>query len=138
MEFAKRDSYIGGEASPFCLTYEINFGIYNAVEISKSAETMEHGHEWTFFTNHAHVLVCLASNPDQSLRQVALSVGITERAVQRIVAELEEAGFLERRRVGRRNQYAIHMDKQMRHKLESHCSIGKILQPVLTPPTEKL
>lgn len=92
---------------------------------------MESGHEWTFFTNHAHVLVCLVCNPNQSLREVALAVGITERAVQRIVAELEEAGFVERRRVGRRNAYAIHMDKQMRHKLEAHCSVGQILEPVL-------
>lgn len=93
---------------------------------------MESGHEWTFFTNHAHVLVCLVSNPNQSLREVALAVGITERAVQRIVAELEEAGFVERRRVGRRNAYAIHMEKHMRHTLEAHCSIGQILEPVLT------
>jgi DNA-binding MarR family transcriptional regulator len=93
---------------------------------------MESGHEWTFFTNHAHVLVSLVADPSQSLREVALGVGITERAVQRIVNELEAAGYLKRERVGRRNCYEIHMDKKMRHVLEAHCTIGQILKPVLT------
>ncbi|MEM8867604.1 MAG: winged helix-turn-helix domain-containing protein [Verrucomicrobiota bacterium] len=82
---------------------------------------------WTFFSNHAHVMLCLVRNPEQPLREVALSVGITERAVQRIVNDLEEAGYIERERVGRQNQYRIHQDLPLRHELESHCTIGELL-----------
>src|SRR5919202_2239784 len=66
--------------------------------------------EWTFLTNHGVVLLCLAADPGQRLRDVAASVGITERAVQRIVADLEAGGYLTRTRVGRRNQYKLHAD----------------------------
>ena len=62
---------------------------------------------WTFLTNHGHVLVCLAVQPDVLLRDVALSIGITERAVQQIVADLELAGVIVRLRVGRRNRYIL-------------------------------
>lgn len=86
---------------------------------------------WNFFTNHAHVLICLARNAEQPLREVALSVGITERAVQRIVAELEEAGYLERERVGRQNCYVIHTGGRLRHPLEAHRTIGDLLDVVV-------
>lgn len=88
------------------------------------------GHQWTFFTNHAHVMVCLARNPDQPLREVALAVGITERAVQRIVADLEQAGYLERLRSGRRNRYQMFPGTPLRHPLEAHRSIGDLLDAV--------
>ncbi len=65
---------------------------------------------WTFLSNHAHVLVCLAIDPDARLRDVALSVGITERAVQKIVSDLEEAGVIIRERSGRRNSYRLDLD----------------------------
>jgi DNA-binding MarR family transcriptional regulator len=84
-------------------------------------------HHWTFFTNHAHVLICLVRNPEQPLREVALSVGITERAVQRIVAELEQGGCLERERIGRQNKYKINDQAQLRHVLEAHRTIGDVL-----------
>lgn len=86
---------------------------------------------WTFLSNHTHVLVCLARDPDQVLREVAAKVGITERAVQRIVAELEEAGVLERKRDGRRNRYRMNLDVHLRHPLEQHCRIGELLDSVL-------
>jgi len=86
---------------------------------------------WTFFTNHAHVLVCLARNPAQPLREVAAAVGITERAVQRIVADLESAGYLSRQKVGRQNHYAIHVTIHLRHPLEAHRSIGDLLDVVV-------
>ncbi|MEX0331845.1 MAG: helix-turn-helix transcriptional regulator [Puniceicoccaceae bacterium] len=89
------------------------------------------GHEWTFFTNHAHVMVCLVRNPEQSLREVALAVGITERAVQRIISDLEEAGYLIRTREGRRNKYEMHPEIRLRHPLEDHCTIGDLLQVVV-------
>lgn len=74
---------------------------------------------WTFLTNHSHVLVLISRNPDVVLRQVALQVGITERAVQRIIADLEEAGILEREKVGRQNHYRIITDQPLRHSIES-------------------
>lgn len=86
---------------------------------------------WTFLTNHAHVLIQLQAEPDLVLRKVAERVGITERAVQRIVHELEEEGFLERERVGRRNHYRVMLDKHLRHPIESHCSIGDLLSLVV-------
>lgn len=85
---------------------------------------------WTFLSNHTHVLVCLASDGDQTLREVAARVGVTERAVQRIVAELEQAGVLSRTRDGRRNAYAIDPKVPLRHPLESHCRIGDLLELV--------
>lgn len=89
---------------------------------------MHEPHQWTFFTNHAHVLICLARNPEQPLREVAVAVGITERAVQRIVAELEEGGCLQREKVGRQNTYKIHFGIQLRHALEAHRTIGDVLE----------
>lgn len=82
---------------------------------------------WTFLTNHAHVLVVLRSQPDLVLREVAARVGITERAVQRIVHELEEEGYLSRERVGRRNHYQINSGQHLRHPVESHCTIDQVL-----------
>ncbi len=83
---------------------------------------------WTFFTNHAHVLVSIANDPDLRLREVAEQVGITERAAQRIVAELEEAGYLTHEKIGRRNHYKIKPETRLRHPLEDHVPIGDILE----------
>ena len=87
--------------------------------------------QWTFLSNHAHVLVCLARDPDARLRDVALSVGITERAVQKIVSDLEEAGVIVRERAGRRNSYRLNLDVPLRHALESHKTVGTLLSLVL-------
>jgi hypothetical protein len=85
---------------------------------------------WTFLSNHTHVLVCLVRNPDQVLREVAQQVGITERAVQRIVAELEAGGVVRRERHGRRNRYYLNLDAPLRHPLEQHCTVGELLRSV--------
>lgn len=85
---------------------------------------------WTFFSNHAHVLFCLVQNPTLTLRDVASKVGITERAVQGIVADLANAGVLERTRDGRRNRYQFHLDHPLRHPLESHRSVGELIDAV--------
>ncbi|MFM7244102.1 MAG: helix-turn-helix transcriptional regulator [Planctomycetaceae bacterium] len=85
---------------------------------------------WTFLTNHAHVMILLAKNPEIVLREVAGLVGITERAVQRIIADLERDGFLVRERVGRRNAYRIRQGKPLRHPIEAHRSIGDLLDIV--------
>jgi DNA-binding Lrp family transcriptional regulator len=82
---------------------------------------------WTFFTNHAHVLVCLARDPEARLRDVAADVGITERAAQRIVADLVEAGYLERTKEGRRNRYSLHTELPLRHPLERDHAVGDVL-----------
>lgn len=84
-------------------------------------------HRWTFLTNHAHVLLCIAENPDARTREIAQRVGITERATQRIVAELEGAGYLSHERVGRRNHYEVHSELPLRHPLEEHLEIGALL-----------
>lgn len=92
---------------------------------------------WTFLSNHTHVLVCLTTDPAQTLREVAAEVGITERAVQRIVADLEAGGVLERRREGRRNRYVLHFGARLRHPLEQHCSIGSLLALVTGRPRRR-
>lgn len=87
--------------------------------------------DWTFLTNHAHVLFCLTKDPDIRLRDVADQVGITERAVQRIVTELETAGFITRQRNGRRNSYIVHRHHPLRHPIEGHRSINDLLNLIL-------
>ena len=82
---------------------------------------------WTFLTNHAQVLLCIANDPDIRLRDVAETVGITERAAQRIVVDLAEAGFLERERHGRRNRYLINETAEMRHPAQEGHEIGDLL-----------
>lgn len=94
------------------------------------------GPTWTFLSNHTHVLVCLAAAGDQTVRDIAQKVGITERAVLRIVSELEEGGVLARERDGRRNRYSITLDAPLRHPLEAHCRIGELLALVTQPVTE--
>lgn len=83
---------------------------------------------WTFLTNHSHVLICLARDPHQRLRDVAVQVGITERAVQGIVKDLEAGGILKRIREGRRNHYQINLEPHLRHPLEEECSIKDLLR----------
>lgn len=82
---------------------------------------------WTFLTNHTHVLLCLYREPDQRLRDVAASVGITERMVQRIVAELVGAGYLGITKEGRCNRYSVSSKLRLRHPLEIQHTIGDLL-----------
>jgi len=84
--------------------------------------------DWTFFSNNAHVLVCLTRSPQPTTREMAYQVGITERAVQRIVKRLVEAGVLKIEKDGRRNRYELNLDQQLRHPLESHKTIGEFIQ----------
>lgn len=83
---------------------------------------------WTFLTNHGHVLLAIAADPELRLRDVAERVGITERASQRIVSELEEAGYLEVTRVGRRNVYRVQTNQPLRHPAEHHHRVGELLE----------
>ena len=86
---------------------------------------------WTYLTNHTHILVCLASDATLRVRDLAQMVGITERAVQRILVDLESAGVLERERAGRRNRYTMTADAPLRHPLEESCSVGGLLKWIL-------
>ena len=83
--------------------------------------------DWTFLSNHSHVLICLARNPEARMRDVAENVGITERAVQRIVQELVDYGVLSRSRICRRNTYRIHPEKPLRHPVEANCRVEDLL-----------
>jgi DNA-binding MarR family transcriptional regulator len=94
-------------------------------DTTDSADTLN---RWTFLTNHAHVLMVLYANPDLVLRKVADQVGITERAVQRIVQDLEVDGFVRREKIGRKNHYEVVTDKPLRHPIEAHRNIGELLQ----------
>lgn len=88
------------------------------------------GGAWTFLSNHAHVLLVLAADDEVRLRDVAERVRITERAVQKIVAELEAAGVLTRHRDGRRNRYEVHHDRPLRHPVESHRTVADLIRMV--------
>ncbi len=88
------------------------------------------GHQWTFFSNYGHVLVALADDPEARLRDLAERVGITERAVVRLLGEMEEADVITRSRSGRRNTYAINRSVRLRHPIEQHCTAGDVIDMV--------
>ncbi|MEM9646278.1 MAG: winged helix-turn-helix domain-containing protein [Planctomycetota bacterium] len=97
---------------------------------ASSPSTRSAAKPWTFLSNHTHVLIVLNSKSDLILREVADRVGITERAVQRIVQDLEEGGFIRREKVGRTNRYEILPKSRLRHPIESHRTIGELLQMI--------
>ncbi|PLW71840.1 MarR family transcriptional regulator [Streptomyces sp. SCUT-3] len=86
---------------------------------------------WTFLTSHARVLLRIAREPDVRLRDIAAGAGITERAAQAIVADLEAAGYLTRTRVGRRNHYTVDPSVGLRHPSEADRPVGDLLQAFL-------
>ena len=88
-------------------------------------------HAWTFLTNHARVLVCIAGDPGLRLRDIGDRVGITERAAHRIVGQLTESGYITRRRNGRRNQYAINPDVRLHDPIARESNVGELVE-VLT------
>lgn len=87
--------------------------------------------KWNFLTNHSYVLIALAQDAEQPLRAVAMSIGITERAVQRIVAELEAENYLSHTRRGRQNVYVLHPEVLLRHGLDRHCSLDDLLDVIV-------
>ncbi|MFO1066023.1 MAG: winged helix-turn-helix domain-containing protein [Pirellulales bacterium] len=88
---------------------------------------------WTFLTNHSHVLIVLHQEPNLVLREVAARVGITERAVQRIIADLEQGGVIEREKVGRSNVYRTLPDRPLRHPIEAHRTIRELIELIAGP-----
>ena len=97
----------------------------------KKPEVAENSQNWTFLSNHAHVLVCVAKNPDVRLSEVAALVGIRERTVHRIVHELLDAGYISVTKDGRNNVYSVDLDKPLRHPLEADHNIQAIIAPLL-------
>ena len=89
---------------------------------------------WTLFSNHGHVLVCLARDSEARLRDVALDVGITERAVQKIVRDLQDGGMISVTKSGRRNRYRIHDKQSLRHDLEANCTVRALIKTVIKAP----
>jgi len=85
---------------------------------------------WTFLSNHGHVLVCIARDANVRVREIAQAVGVTERAVQRILRELEEAGVIVRTRQGRRTHYDLNEGIPLRHPIESEHSVGELVRVV--------
>lgn len=82
---------------------------------------------WTFLTNHAHVLIALHRNPELRQRDISYAVGITIGAVQKIIGDLEDGGYVTREKVGRRNRYQINPKKPLRHPLEANHTIDDLL-----------
>ncbi|MEW2384796.1 MarR family winged helix-turn-helix transcriptional regulator [Micromonospora sp. NPDC047707] len=91
---------------------------------------------WTFLTNHGHVLLAIARNPTARLRDVADEVGVTERAAQAIVADLEAGGYLQRTRVGRRNEYTLNPAGRFRHPAEADRQVGALLALFTDEPAD--
>ncbi|MCU0490201.1 MAG: winged helix-turn-helix domain-containing protein [Chloroflexaceae bacterium] len=83
---------------------------------------------WTFLTNHAQVFLCVAKNQRLTAKQIAATVGITERAVQRILDDLEDAGYISRSRDGRKNVYEIHPERPMRHPAQQGRAVSDLLE----------
>jgi predicted transcriptional regulator len=88
---------------------------------------------WAFLTNHAQVLVCIADEPAVRLRDISKRVGITERAAHRIVSELADAGYITRKRIGRRNAYVIHTELPLPDALASNQKVGDLLTILARP-----
>jgi len=88
---------------------------------------------WTFLTNHGHVLVCISQNPDVRLAEIADLVGIGERAAHRIVQDLVDGGYVTRDKVGRRSVYTVDLSRPLRHPLEAGHAIGVVFAPLAEP-----
>ena len=94
----------------------------------------DHMSNWTLFSNHGHVLFCLARDSEARLRDVATDVGITERAVQKIVRDLQDGGMISVTKSGRRNCYRIHRKQRLRHELERDCKLRDLIRVVNRDP----
>lgn len=94
---------------------------------SQATAGADDGRRWTFFTNHAHVVFCLSEDPEARIRDLATRVGITERAVQRILRELAEDGYLKASREGRRNRYVLQVKRPLRHPVEAGHTVRDLI-----------
>jgi Mn-dependent DtxR family transcriptional regulator len=94
--------------------------------------------DWAFFSNYGHVLIFLAENPKARLRDVSAAIGITERAVQKIVHDLQASDFLTIKKQGRRNQYKINRRKHLRHRVVSGATVGQLINTINFPPDKPI
>lgn len=126
------ESYIYNQNRYHLLTEEMRCFVryYTSMSNRENAMVSKTKPEWTFLSNHGHVLVCIADDPWIRGRELAARIGITERAAQSIVADLVKDGYITRTRVGRRNHYEIGLDKPLRHSVEQPHSVGELLQLV--------
>lgn len=85
---------------------------------------------WTFLTNHAHVLICVAGDGDARISDIADRVGIGQRATQSILNDLVDEGYLRKTKIGRRNRYDIDTSQHLRHPLEAHHRVGELVDAV--------
>ena len=93
--------------------------------------------EWTFLTHHAHALVLIARVPGVRIRDIAATLDVTERAAYRVVAELVEAGYLTRHKLGSRNFYEVHPDRPLRDPVDGRHEVGDLLAPLLGRPVPR-
>ena len=120
-------------------TLELRFlytGEANIVNENVKSSTRNE-HRWRFVTNHAHVLECIAADPGMRLREIAASVGITERTAAHIVNDLEQAGYLTKTRNGRRNRYEVHGELPLRHPKHRHRTVGDLIRFLETGTTTR-
>ena len=96
----------------------------------------KHVHKWHFVTNYAHVLVCIAADPSARVRDVAETLGVTERTVSQLIKDLERAGYLTKTRSGRRNHYEVHEELPLLHPRHRHHTVGELIR-FLQAPTEQ-
>ena len=99
----------------------------NSISGVQSQESLKTAPAWDFLTNHAHVLVCVANDPGVRARDIALAVGVTERATHRILGELVKEGYVLRERQGRRNHYEIDTDLPLPHPLVQERRVGELI-----------
>ncbi|MFI2780288.1 helix-turn-helix transcriptional regulator [Streptomyces sp. ALB3] len=92
---------------------------------------------WTFITNHARVLAAIADDPNVRIRDIAAHCRLTERAVQRIISDLEQDGYLSHTREGRTNTYRIKVDKLLRHPAEANLSVASLLSLLVQDETDR-
>jgi DNA-binding MarR family transcriptional regulator len=101
--------------------------------MQSSSSTGDDIRSWRFVTNHAHVLACIAADPSARLRDIALTVGITERTAAQIIRDLEQSDYLTKTRIGRRNRYEIHTELPLRHPQHRHHTIGELISFLASP-----
>jgi DNA-binding MarR family transcriptional regulator len=92
-----------------------------------NTDSSNQDHAWRFVTNHAHVLACIAADPTVRVRDIAATVGITERSAASIIRDLEEAGYLTKARDGRRNRYEVHGELPLRHPQHRHHTVSALI-----------
>lgn len=98
------------------------------MRLTRAARDDTPSREWTFLSNHGHVLVFLSREPGARIRDIADSVGVTERTTQAILSELEADGYVTKEKIGRRNSYIVHPEKRFRHQAESSKPVGDLLK----------